>query len=240
MLHIRSRHKQKLRGTHTTAQCPFCDVKYFRWEGSRSCVKHIGHHMEEIAFGVVSTAYETLSYDESESDSDPYDPGLKLRFLDSSDSSSSLDSRDFYMDPRPEHKQDAHNNTQYEMNFWTEKMTAASSGSSANSGLRDPYPKEYFSASSASSGFSGRYSEKRPKKTTRQRPKNNAERTSSAKRIDMWKATLRPDHTPTPHRFLSYQDRRRICQYHEDNPTVKQSDIGGKLLLFVRRSILCD
>jgi hypothetical protein len=26
---------------------------------------------------------------------------------------------------------------------------------------------------------------------------------------------------------LTDQDRRRMCQYHEDNPTVKQTEIGG-------------
>ena len=29
-------------------------------------------------------------------------------------------------------------------------------------------------------------------------------------------------------RTLTDQDRRRMCQYHEDNPTVKQTEIGGK------------
>ncbi|KAI9727451.1 MAG: hypothetical protein M1834_008395 [Cirrosporium novae-zelandiae] len=35
--------------------------------------------------------------------------------------------------------------------------------------------------------------------------------------------------TPTPRRTLTDMDRRRMCQYHEDNPTVKQTEIGGKL-----------
>lgn len=35
-------------------------------------------------------------------------------------------------------------------------------------------------------------------------------------------------HTPTARRTLTDDDRRRMCQYHEDNPTVKQTEIGGK------------
>lgn len=31
----------------------------------------------------------------------------------------------------------------------------------------------------------------------------------------------------TPRKTLTDQDRRRMCQYHEDNPTVKQTEIGG-------------
>lgn len=34
----------------------------------------------------------------------------------------------------------------------------------------------------------------------------------------------------TTRRTLTDQDRRRMCQYHEDNPTVKQTEIGGELL----------
>jgi hypothetical protein len=32
----------------------------------------------------------------------------------------------------------------------------------------------------------------------------------------------------TPRKTLTDQDRRRMCQYHEDHPTVKQTEIGGK------------
>lgn len=35
--------------------------------------------------------------------------------------------------------------------------------------------------------------------------------------------------TTNQRRTLTDQDRRRMCQYHEDNPTVKQTEIGGKL-----------
>jgi hypothetical protein len=31
----------------------------------------------------------------------------------------------------------------------------------------------------------------------------------------------------TPRKTLTDSDRRRMCQYHEDNPTVKQTEIGG-------------
>lgn len=34
---------------------------------------------------------------------------------------------------------------------------------------------------------------------------------------------------PTPRRTLTDTDRRRMCLYHEENPTTKQSEIGGKL-----------
>lgn len=33
----------------------------------------------------------------------------------------------------------------------------------------------------------------------------------------------------TPRKTLTDSDRRRMCQYHEDNPTVKQTEIGGEL-----------
>lgn len=39
---------------------------------------------------------------------------------------------------------------------------------------------------------------------------------------------LPPLHTPSPRKTLTDADRRRMCQYHEDNPTVKQTEIGGK------------
>ena len=32
----------------------------------------------------------------------------------------------------------------------------------------------------------------------------------------------------TARRTLTDQDRRKMCQYHEDHPTVKQTEIGGK------------
>lgn len=34
--------------------------------------------------------------------------------------------------------------------------------------------------------------------------------------------------TSTARRTLTDQDRRRMCQYHEDNPTVKQTEIGSE------------
>ena len=45
--------------------------------------------------------------------------------------------------------------------------------------------------------------------------------------------SLPPLSTPPPppstssRRTLTDQDRRKMCQYHEDNPTVKQTEIGG-------------
>lgn len=33
---------------------------------------------------------------------------------------------------------------------------------------------------------------------------------------------------PSPRKTLTDSDRRRMCQYHEENPTVKQTEIGGK------------
>ena len=36
---------------------------------------------------------------------------------------------------------------------------------------------------------------------------------------------------PSARRTLTDQDRRRMCQYHEDNPTVKQTEIGGKQIV---------
>jgi hypothetical protein len=33
---------------------------------------------------------------------------------------------------------------------------------------------------------------------------------------------------PSPRKTLTDSDRRRMCQYHEENPSVKQTEIGGK------------
>jgi hypothetical protein len=47
-------------------------------------------------------------------------------------------------------------------------------------------------------------------------------------------APIRPLHTaptstgPTPRRTLTDEDRRRMCLYHEENKTAKQTDIGGR------------
>ena len=40
--------------------------------------------------------------------------------------------------------------------------------------------------------------------------------------------TPQPTHHTSSRRTLTDQDRRRMCQYHEDNPTVKQTEIGGR------------
>jgi hypothetical protein len=34
--------------------------------------------------------------------------------------------------------------------------------------------------------------------------------------------------TPSPRKTLTDNDRKNMCQYHEDNPHVKQTEIGGK------------
>jgi hypothetical protein len=34
--------------------------------------------------------------------------------------------------------------------------------------------------------------------------------------------------TPSPRKTLTDSDRRRMCQYHEENPSVKQTEIGGE------------
>ena len=36
----------------------------------------------------------------------------------------------------------------------------------------------------------------------------------------------------TPRKTLTDSDRRRMCQYHEENPTVKQTEIGGMIAAF--------
>jgi len=33
---------------------------------------------------------------------------------------------------------------------------------------------------------------------------------------------------PSPRKTLTDSDRRKMCQYHEENPTVKQTEIGGE------------
>ena len=37
-----------------------------------------------------------------------------------------------------------------------------------------------------------------------------------------------PGGTSTPRKTLTDSDRRRMCQYHEENPSVKQTEIGGE------------
>lgn len=41
-----------------------------------------------------------------------------------------------------------------------------------------------------------------------------------------------PTNAPTPRRTLTDSDRRRMCLYHEENPSVKQLEIGGTLYLY--------
>jgi hypothetical protein len=38
-------------------------------------------------------------------------------------------------------------------------------------------------------------------------------------------------HNASPRKTLTDSDRRRMCQYHEENPSVKQTEIGGESML---------
>ena len=49
---------------------------------------------------------------------------------------------------------------------------------------------------------------------------------------------LPPIHaTPSPRKTLTDSDRRRMCQYHEENPSVKQTEIGGEKRI---SNVLCS
>ena len=39
--------------------------------------------------------------------------------------------------------------------------------------------------------------------------------------------TAAPTQTSTPRRTLTDADRRKMCMFHEENPNVKQTEIGG-------------
>ena len=179
-------------------------------------MKHIGHHMEEIAFGVVSTAYENWSYDESGSEVEPLDTRtLDCVEFDHYPSPSDSSGNGFFgpttnsthATPVTENfteswggTQYAHDDTQYELNYWTGNMTAVSPASSENSGLRDPYPVDYLSTGSLSSdsnSYSGRKSTseaqtKRSMTATRKQSKYNAERSPTEKRVGRWRGPLKP------------------------------------------------
>jgi hypothetical protein len=43
----------------------------------------------------------------------------------------------------------------------------------------------------------------------------------------------------TPRKTLTDADRKRMCQYHEDNPTVKQTEIGGELIAHSNKPDIC-
>jgi hypothetical protein len=45
-------------------------------------------------------------------------------------------------------------------------------------------------------------------------------------------AKLPAIHAPSPRKTLTDADRRRMCQYHEDNPTIKQTEIGGEKVTY--------
>jgi hypothetical protein len=47
--------------------CPFCEE-----DAAIVSVKHMGHHMEEIAFGTLTTAYEQWSYEDTNSSEASY------------------------------------------------------------------------------------------------------------------------------------------------------------------------
>lgn len=211
--HIR-RHIKVFHSAGESVWCPFCDVTNLLGpleRGGRPYIKHIGHHMEEIAFGVVSTAYENWSYDELGSDLNPldfYTPVLTecVNNLQSSNytgngfsvpTNDSTHAPENFATPWTD-LQYPQEDIQYEMNFWTGDMTATSPASSANSGLRDPYPIDYLSAGLAglqSHGFSRRPnapSGTSPKRVIRKHSKNT-ERTPGEKRVGRRKGPLRPE-----------------------------------------------
>ncbi len=43
--------------------------------------------------------------------------------------------------------------------------------------------------------------------------------------------------TVSPRKTLTDSDRRRMCQYHEENPTARQTEIGGKKRI---SNVLCS
>jgi hypothetical protein len=57
-----SAHLKLCHPIETCRQCPFC----FN-EAEPHPIRHLGHHMEEIAFGVLTTAYENWSYNDTDS-----------------------------------------------------------------------------------------------------------------------------------------------------------------------------
>ncbi|KAK5048209.1 hypothetical protein LTR84_005879 [Exophiala bonariae] len=216
--------------TNEGSQCPFCDVRNLPSpleRGSRQYIKHIGHHMEEIAFGVVSTEHETWSYDESGSDEGPLKSG-EHQFSREGNQSYLMHPGNNISGPRDDHpyappsaevsewqfwpelqlarpadfcyEQDE---TEKKTDFWTGTMRAASPASSANSGLRDPYHADHFSAGSAdaeSHGHPYRYSAASASSPTRGRTavigKHSKARTDKAtdvKRVGRRKGPLRPD-----------------------------------------------
>lgn len=63
--------------TDENAKCPFCgnlELSGAMKLSDRTFIKHVGHHMEDVAFAVVSTAYENWSYDESASEPELLSP----------------------------------------------------------------------------------------------------------------------------------------------------------------------
>jgi hypothetical protein len=58
-------------------------------------------------------------------------------------------------------------------------------------------------------------------------PENNGKMTEDTSQLSNSKPlTLKV--SSRPRRALTDHDRRRMCQYHVDNPFVKQAEIGGK------------
>ncbi|KAF2690484.1 hypothetical protein K458DRAFT_289859 [Lentithecium fluviatile CBS 122367] len=167
--------------------------------------------MEEIAFGVVSTAYENWSYDESGSDPEyqSFGGGFNSSLLSTTANTPSLlplevdrnwpgwGNADF--ETRILHSDNQQNpfwadvqapdDTKYERNIWTGEVTATSPASSANSDLRAPYPVDYLSAGSAgseSNSFPRRKSTIVKRTTTKKK-------TEGTKRVGRRKGPLRPD-----------------------------------------------
>lgn len=133
-------------------RCPFCDktIPLYPQEIEPSMIfwsmppvlKHICRHMEEITFAVVSTAHDTWSYVGTE--------GLGS----SGDRPPSIDLDPYYGEQmlleysKGEYAEDE----RYSKHFWTGISTPVSSGSSANTPLRDPYPADYLESRSNHSG----------------------------------------------------------------------------------------
>jgi hypothetical protein len=208
-------HAEMDRRSDEPPRCPFCEITNLPRlgeDGVHAYVKHVGHHMEEIAFGVVSTAYENWSYDES--GSDPESTNLFDLYSKEFEDWSSLRNckelnpdwvsapndkqfEDWFLplqnDPvRYDQCMQGPEDLIYEKKYWTEEITPASPASSANSGLRDPYPADYLSAASAGSNSHLIPQKKSP--TTKNPAASRTKRdTKGEQRVRRRKGPLKPE-----------------------------------------------
>lgn len=161
-------HVTPLQSLHVSCRCPFCDIEFLALEMeiyNRTYIKHIGRHMEEVAFSVATTAYSDWSYDESGSDealisswqphsSRAMDGSLPFHQFDANlmfaDSSMMVPLTTEAAEPpdSPTWYDASFDRDRYEMNVWTGEMTAVSPASSANSGLRDPPSPDFYARAS--------------------------------------------------------------------------------------------